>query len=97
MTAGVSSKLIGDHQAGNAETAVAAAVQLQSQGFAQITETSIVKGLETACLAGRFQVSQISLTSGYQSLPHDFLSGKAMQASTKTPLLALSRLGFMLS
>lgn len=58
---GVSSRLIGDHQAGNAESAVAAALKLKASGFPQITETSMAEGLQAASLAGRFQVGAVHL------------------------------------
>ena len=56
VTTDVSSRLIGDHQAGNAETAIAAAVQLKAQGLQQITDESMAKGLAAVSLSGRFQV-----------------------------------------
>ena len=56
VTTGILSRLIGEHQASNAETAVAAAVQLKRQGFQQITDRSMAEGLAAASLTGRFQV-----------------------------------------
>lgn len=55
-SAEANSSLVGDHQAANAETAVAAAANLASQGFSQISKSSIKAGLESAVLPGRFQV-----------------------------------------
>lgn len=57
MSAEAKSRLIGKHQAGNAEVALAAAALLRGQGFPQITQASMISGLGTAKLAGRFQVS----------------------------------------
>ena len=54
--AGLESRLIGSHQARNAETAVAAAAMLKAQGFSQISKAGIRAGLESATLLGRFQV-----------------------------------------
>jgi dihydrofolate synthase / folylpolyglutamate synthase len=50
------SPLLGRHQLRNAALAVAAAVELREQGFAQISARSIEKGIRETRWPGRFQV-----------------------------------------
>ena len=59
--AAVQSQLIGAHQAGNAATAVTAALELQRQAFPNISPDTIARGLEAATLPGRFQVNRLSV------------------------------------
>ncbi len=66
---GISSRLVGDHQAGNAETALAAALQLKAQHFAQITQTRLQEGLGVAFLPGRFQVGPFCERYTLETLP----------------------------
>jgi folylpolyglutamate synthase/dihydropteroate synthase len=49
-------QLVGSHQAGNVQTAVAAALLLWQRGWASITAEAIAAGLQQAWLPGRFQV-----------------------------------------
>jgi len=55
----VKSQLVGAHQVRNASTAVAAALELQKLGYQAISSATIVQGLESATLPGRFQVSKL--------------------------------------
>jgi folylpolyglutamate synthase len=50
-------QLVGSHQTGNVQTAVAAALLLRQRGWDSITEEAIAAGLQQAWLPGRFQVS----------------------------------------
>ena len=50
-------QLLGAVQLDNAETAVAAALQLRKDGFPNVTDEDIAAGLAEATLLGRFQVS----------------------------------------
>jgi folylpolyglutamate synthase len=50
-------QLVGGHQAGNVQTAVAAALLLRQRGWSSITKEAIAAGLQEAWLPGRFQVS----------------------------------------
>lgn len=50
-------QLVGQHQAGNVQTAVAAALVLAARGWQGITAEALQQGLEAAWLPGRFQVS----------------------------------------
>src|SRR5258705_6518230 len=52
----VESPLIGRHQLRNIALAIAAAVELHDQGFAQITPASIERGIRETRWPGRFQV-----------------------------------------
>jgi dihydrofolate synthase/folylpolyglutamate synthase len=52
----VDSPLIGRHQLRNIALAIAAAVELHDQGFAQITAASIERGIRETRWPGRFQV-----------------------------------------
>ncbi|MFY9560755.1 MAG: folylpolyglutamate synthase/dihydrofolate synthase family protein [Terriglobales bacterium] len=52
----VESPLIGRHQLRNIALAIAAAVELQDQGFAQITPKAIERGIRATRWPGRFQV-----------------------------------------
>jgi dihydrofolate synthase/folylpolyglutamate synthase len=52
----VDSPLVGRHQLRNVALAVAAAVELHEQGFAQITARSIERGIRETRWPGRFQV-----------------------------------------
>ncbi len=52
----VDSPLIGRHQLRNLALALAAAVELQEHGFAQITAESIERGIRNTSWPGRFQV-----------------------------------------
>jgi dihydrofolate synthase / folylpolyglutamate synthase len=52
----VESPLVGRHQLRNVALAIAAAVELQQQGFATITASSIEKGIRETRWPGRFQV-----------------------------------------
>ncbi|MFZ3341361.1 MAG: folylpolyglutamate synthase/dihydrofolate synthase family protein [Terriglobales bacterium] len=52
----VESSLVGRHQLRNVALAIATAVELQEQGFAQITARSIERGIRAARWPGRFQV-----------------------------------------
>ena len=52
----VESPLVGRHQLRNVALAIAAAVELQPQGFATITASSIEKGIRETRWPGRFQV-----------------------------------------
>jgi folylpolyglutamate synthase/dihydropteroate synthase len=49
-------QLVGQHQAGNVQTAVAAALTLAARGWFGINGDSIARGLQAAWLPGRFQV-----------------------------------------
>lgn len=49
-------QLLGAVQLDNAETAVAAALQLRKDGFSKLTDEAIAAGLAAATLPGRFQV-----------------------------------------
>ena len=49
-------QLLGAVQLDNAETAVAAALQLREDGFPHMTDEAIATGLAEATLPGRFQV-----------------------------------------
>jgi folylpolyglutamate synthase/dihydropteroate synthase len=49
-------QLVGGHQAGNVQTAVAAALLLRQRGWRSITAEAIAAGLQQAWLPGRFQV-----------------------------------------
>lgn len=49
-------QLVGSHQAGNVQTAVAAALLLRQRGWAGISAEAIAAGLQHAWLPGRFQV-----------------------------------------
>ena len=49
-------QLLGAVQLDNAETAVAAALQLREDGFPDVTDGAIAAGLAEATLPGRFQV-----------------------------------------
>jgi len=53
-------QLVGQHQAGNVATAVAAAVLLAKRGWRGVTGEAILRGLESAWLPGRFQVRRVS-------------------------------------
>jgi dihydrofolate synthase/folylpolyglutamate synthase len=55
-TIAVDSPLIGRHQLRNMALAIAAAVELREQGFAQITPGSIERGIRETHWPGRFQV-----------------------------------------
>lgn len=50
-------QLVGSHQAGNVQTAVAAALLLRQRGWVSISAEAIAAGLQQAWLPGRFQVS----------------------------------------
>jgi len=52
----VESPLVGRHQLRNVALAIAAAVELREQGFAQITARSIERGIRETRWPGRFQV-----------------------------------------
>jgi dihydrofolate synthase/folylpolyglutamate synthase len=52
----VESPLVGRHQLRNTALAIAAAVELHDQGFAQITPASIERGIRETRWPGRFQV-----------------------------------------
>jgi dihydrofolate synthase/folylpolyglutamate synthase len=52
----VESPLVGRHQLRNIALAIAAAVELREQGFAQITARSIERGIRETRWPGRFQV-----------------------------------------
>jgi dihydrofolate synthase/folylpolyglutamate synthase len=52
----VESPLIGRHQLRNVALAIAAAVELREQGFAQVTPRSIERGIRETHWPGRFQV-----------------------------------------
>ena len=52
-------QLVGQHQAGNVQTAVAAALLLAARGWSGITHEAVVRGLESAWLPGRFQVARL--------------------------------------
>src|SRR6267378_7007268 len=56
----VESPLIGRHQLRNIALAIAAAVELHDQGFAQITPASIERGIHETRWPGRFQVVRSS-------------------------------------
>ena len=64
-------QLLGAVQLDNAETAVAAALQLRRDGFPKLTDEAIAAGLASATLPGRFQVV-IPALSAVSSSPHTF-------------------------
>jgi dihydrofolate synthase / folylpolyglutamate synthase len=52
----VETPLVGRHQLRNVALAIAAAVELNQQGFSSITAKSIERGIRETCWPGRFQV-----------------------------------------
>ncbi|WIA38977.1 hypothetical protein OEZ86_005129 [Tetradesmus obliquus] len=52
-------QLVGGHQAGNVQTAVAAALLLRQRGWVSISAEAIAAGLQQAWLPGRFQVAEM--------------------------------------
>ena len=54
--ADVSVGMLGEHQLGNAATAMTAAAVLQQAGFDNISQESMLQGISQAHLPGRFQV-----------------------------------------
>jgi folylpolyglutamate synthase/dihydrofolate synthase len=69
---GVQLQLVGGHQAGNAQTAVAAALLLCQRGWSSITAEAIAAGLQEAWLPGRFQVRHDTITTQhhYHTIPY---------------------------
>jgi folylpolyglutamate synthase/dihydropteroate synthase len=63
ILADVQLQLVGSHQAGNVQTAAAAALLLRQRGWTSITGEAIAAGLQQAWLPGRFQVTIHSTAS----------------------------------
>ncbi|KAF6254308.1 FolC bifunctional protein [Scenedesmus sp. NREL 46B-D3] len=61
---GVRLQLVGGHQAGNVQTAVAAALLLRQRGWSGITAEALAAGLQQAWLPGRFQVAEMPGSPG---------------------------------
>lgn len=59
MAADVSVGLLGEHQLGNAATAMTAAAVLQQTGFDNISQESMLQGISQAYMPGRFQVRSV--------------------------------------
>lgn len=74
--ADVDLQLMGAHQLDNAAAAITAAQHLRHDNFPQISGDTIVEGLSTASLPGRFQVSlKPHLCAYFQEYQLRLLSG----------------------
>ena len=69
MAADVSVGMLGEHQLGNAATAMTAAAVLQQAGFDNISQESMLQGISQAHLPGRFQVRS-AVSVSYFSWSH---------------------------
>ena len=93
MAADVSVGMLGEHQLGNAATAMTAAAVLQQAGFDNISQESMLQGISKAHLPGRFQVRSATVCLTLVLISRLWTCGALVQAGINVSTTVLHSSG----